>query len=262
MHLTLRTRESLDLVQANVYRCMGTRQGTRNCLALAMDIYSNILAKFPNHIEALFGCGLVNKSMHAYDKALGMFQRVLNADSGYFNASLELALTKYLQNDLDGSMEICRELLADPDRIPDTIQALCLFQIARINWLDGICLILLTILEAKRLDKALCFTNLLQSAKKDSNAPHTFNYLGNYYLFVEDRQRAIKCFQKAHTLIVGGGSRLIIDDSLSDPSQTLCTLLLEDDSIDDAVQVLDGMIQVNSRDFWPCRQLGIISAVI
>jgi tetratricopeptide (TPR) repeat protein len=117
------------------------------------------------------------------------------------------------------------------------------------------------LVENKRADKALCFTNLLQSAKKDPTAPHTFNYLGSYYLFQGDRQRAIKCFQKAHSLIVGGGSRLIIDDLVSDPSKRLCTLLLEDDLVDEAVLVLDGMIQVNSRDFWPCRQLGIIAAV-
>jgi tetratricopeptide (TPR) repeat protein len=116
---------------------MGTRQGTRNCLALAMDIYTRILGKVPGHLDALFGCGLVHKSMRDYDKALEMFQLVLKADPECFNASLELSLTKFLHNDLEGSMEICRELLDASSCLTDSIQALCLFQIARINWIDG-----------------------------------------------------------------------------------------------------------------------------
>jgi hypothetical protein len=107
----------------------------------------------------------------------------------------------------------------------------------------------------------MCFTYLLQSAKKDSTAPHTFNYLGKYYLLESDRPRAIKCFQKAHSLIIAGGSRVIIDEMVEDASMTLCTLLLEDDGIEEAVEVLDGMLGVNPRDFWPARQLGIIAAV-
>jgi tetratricopeptide (TPR) repeat protein len=117
---------------------MGTRQGTRNCLGLAMDIYTRVLGKSSGDLEALYGAGLVHKSMNAYEKALEMFQKVLEIGPGDFNAKLEMGLTMFLMGDLNGSMGVCKELLDVESGISDSVQALCLFQIARINWNDGI----------------------------------------------------------------------------------------------------------------------------
>lgn len=132
------TRQSLDLLQADVYRCLGTVQGKRNLLALSLNLYARHLEKNPNHIDSLFASGLVLKTMETLDKAAEMFKRVIVLDPSRFEAKFELSLVFYLENDLDASLKICSDILDSPMNIPDFLLAMCFFQVARINWLDGI----------------------------------------------------------------------------------------------------------------------------
>lgn len=248
MKLIARTLEALEMLQAHVYERLGTRQGTRNFLPLALDLYKKVLDRCPDREEALFGLGMVHKSMRDFSKATSAFSRLGELYPTHFHAKIQLALTHFLQNDHDSSLDTCNSLLKI-DSVPDDVQALALFQIAQINWLD----------EEKRMDKPQCLSILLQSAKKDPTAPHTFNYLGHYYQLQNDRVRALKCFRKAHSLVLTEGSS-VMDNIVKDPSQALCSMLLKDGDIEDALQVLEDMIEKNDRDFWAQRQRGFIEA--
>ncbi|KAJ3225984.1 Tetratricopeptide repeat protein 37 [Clydaea vesicula] len=240
------TKEKILLIQAQSLLQLGRVQnsGTKNYLSQALGIFKIILLNNDNH-----GVGEALQVMGKFEDAAIQFEKVLQLDKNFFQCKKNLAWLRFLQGNYSKSLELLQEMI-EVENLEKKLEADCLFQIGRVHWEISV---------ENRTDKSRCLNYFLRSARLDPENPNTFNFLGKYYLEVEnDHLRAIKCFQKSHLLIVEGKDLLQELENFQSPSHSLTNLYLNDRKIDLALEILDSIRKSNPRDYWSLKMLGVL----
>ncbi|MEW5875530.1 MAG: protein kinase [Candidatus Zixiibacteriota bacterium] len=84
----------------------------RNQLAEAVGVYSEVLERYPNDIEALWGAGLFSRELGRNEKAVEYFERIVAADPQFADAYNQLAYTYQRLGNSDRSIRAINQYIA------------------------------------------------------------------------------------------------------------------------------------------------------
>lgn len=256
-------KEYLDLVYGDSKRELELQTvlpESRRTFAESLAIYKTILSGNPSHVKALKGLACVLQAMKKYEEAIRFFEKILKLCPDDQESKAEMAWCHHCKGDSATGLKCLEELLllssTATGQLSDSVASVCHYRVGRIYWET----------ESLRREKDKCFQHFVQSAKFDTENILAFTFLGHYYLLESDRVRAIKCFSKAHSLVVSknGFSSMIIEFgtiSIEHPSKSLCKMYMEEEKLGDACAVLESIVQNCSRDDWAWKTLGVVEMV-
>ncbi|KAF9932323.1 Superkiller protein 3 [Linnemannia zychae] len=224
-----RMRRSFELCMANCQVKVSSKL-TESALAL----YEHIVSEDNNNIDAHQGIGLVKSADGLYAEAAVSFERVLALDPDNIPARSELGWIAYLQNDYEQAEERLREIVVQSDEP----RALELYRLGRIYYDMG---------GEYRENPEYSHAQLIAAAKLDPHCAGAFTYLGNYYReVIQDETRAEKCYQHAFSL----------DPREGDAGRYLSDYLLNNGSLEGAIDIYQKVIDADGKANWALRRLG------
>ncbi|RUP47706.1 hypothetical protein BC936DRAFT_145426 [Jimgerdemannia flammicorona] len=228
-----RTLLSMELCMASCYRNLEPKYHPD-----AMAIYTKILDKFPDNIQALQGAGLILAAQKKYDEAIRRFQCVLELDPSNHAAKAELGSIECELGHHDRAIEYLTEAIEMWGG-----SAVYYHRLGKVYWAMG---------GDYNTDKDYAYKQFIQAAKLDPHFAAAFTYLGHYYRIVEhDRLRAKRCYQKAFSL----------DPSDADSGIQLSDYYVEDEELDLAEAVFRTATKVNARTGWAWKRLGFAELI-
>ncbi|KAG0211885.1 Superkiller protein 3 [Mortierella sp. NVP41] len=224
-----RMRRSFELCMANCQVKISSKL-TGSALAL----YEGIIKEDNDNIFAHQGIGLVKSADGRYSEATESFERVLALDADNISARSELGWISYLQQDYEQAEVRLREVV----EMSEEPRALDLYRLGRIYYDMG---------GEYRENAEYSHAQLIAAAKLDPHCAGAFTYLGHYYReVVQDETRAEKCYQHAFSLNPREG----------DAGRYLSDYLLNNDSLEGAIDVYQKVIDADGKANWALSRLG------
>ncbi|KAF9195193.1 Superkiller protein 3 [Haplosporangium sp. Z 11] len=227
-------RRSFELCMANCQLKLSPKLASN-----ALELYQGIIKEDAANIDAHMGIGYVRCSEGMLEEAAQSFNRVLELDATNISAISELGWVSYLQTDYEKAEERLRKAI----EISENPRALDVYRLGRIYYDMG----------GEYRDSAdYSHAQLITAAKLDPHCAGAFTYLGHYYReVIQDETRAEKCYQHAFSL----------DPREGDAGRYLSDYLLNNGSLEGAIDVYEKVIAANGKANWALNRLGFAELI-
>ncbi|XP_076800929.1 superkiller complex protein 3-like [Clavelina lepadiformis] len=161
--------------------------GDESSVKLAVATYEKLSKVRPESMEIFLGLAKSSMKLDDLTSACSYLDQVDKVDPDNISSKCWRAYIDFMLGEKNKSISSLEELVdADPSSF------LAHFLLGKLMWESD---------PIYRRDKKKCFSFFLKAAKLDVYHGETFLYLGHFYRDVaNDRARAVKCYEKAHSL--------------------------------------------------------------
>ncbi|KAF2679142.1 TPR-like protein [Lentithecium fluviatile CBS 122367] len=165
----------------------------------AKEIFQSILERKPQFTPALIGIGLILEEEEEHVQAVEFLKKALKQDPSNGRIGAEAAWCQARSGDYETGLTRLREYLEYPQLDASSprgreLRAQTLYRI-------GVCIWELDPSKVARRDRKGAYAQFFAAIKANPNLAPAYTKLGIYYeVYMKDKERARKCFQKAFEL--------------------------------------------------------------